>query len=75
MECSISAFVPILLWLLSVPVNSNPIVQYLPYAFGYTTADGMSRQEQGHNGVVSGSYSYTDPNGDLRQVLNFYFEF
>lgn len=71
MKSFILVLIPTLLWLLSVPVNSNPIVQYLPYAFGYTTADGMSRQEQGHNGVVSGSYSYTDPNGDLRQVLNF----
>lgn len=47
--------------------TSNPIA-YLPYAFGYSTADGMSREESGSGGRVSGSYSYTDANGDLRQV-------
>jgi len=39
-----------------------------PYSFGYTTADGQSRQESGAGGAVTGSYSYTDANGDLRQV-------
>ena len=28
----------------------------------------MSRTESGSGGVVTGSYSYTDANGDLRQV-------
>ncbi|KPM06751.1 cuticle protein-like protein 3 [Sarcoptes scabiei] len=47
----------------------SKIENFQPYAFGYSTADGMSRQERGdHNGLVTGSYSYTDPNGDLRHV-------
>ncbi|KAH9426196.1 hypothetical protein DERP_007136 [Dermatophagoides pteronyssinus] len=43
-------------------------IHYLPYSFGYQTADGQTRQEQSHNGIVTGSFSYTDANGDLRQV-------
>ncbi|CAG2121777.1 unnamed protein product, partial [Medioppia subpectinata] len=39
-----------------------------PYSFGYQTSDGQSRQESGHGGAVTGSYSYVDANGDLRQV-------
>ncbi len=39
-----------------------------PYSFGYSTADGQSRQESGAGGAVQGSYSYVDANGDLRQV-------
>lgn len=40
------------------------------YNFGYATGDagGHSRVESGNGGTVSGSYSYVDPNGDLRTV-------
>ena len=44
------------------------VAQSGPYSFGYTTADGQSRQESGHGGAVTGAYSYIDANGDLRQV-------
>ncbi|KAH9403398.1 hypothetical protein TYRP_015284 [Tyrophagus putrescentiae] len=40
----------------------------IPYSFGYTTSDGMSRTESGHGNVVQGSYSYIDANGDTRHV-------
>ncbi|XP_035214130.1 adult-specific rigid cuticular protein 11.9-like [Stegodyphus dumicola] len=40
------------------------------YNFGYATGDagGHSRVESGTAGNVAGSYSYVDPNGDLRTV-------
>ena len=40
----------------------------IPYSYGYQTADGMSHTESGNGGVVQGSYSYIDANGDSRQV-------
>lgn len=39
-----------------------------PYSFGYQTVDGMQRSESGSGNSVSGQYSYTDANGDLRTV-------
>ncbi|OTF71655.1 cuticle protein-like protein [Euroglyphus maynei] len=51
---------------IAFPLEQN--IHYLPYSFGYQTADGQTRQEQGQNGVVTGSFSYTDANGHLRQV-------
>lgn len=40
------------------------------YNFHYATGDagGHQRQESGHGGTVSGSYSYVDPNGNPRTV-------
>ncbi|KAH7639174.1 cuticle protein-like protein 3 [Dermatophagoides farinae] len=59
----INSFAMIIAFPLEQPIH------YLPYAFGYQTADGQTRQEQGsQNGVITGSFSYTDANGDLRQV-------
>lgn len=40
------------------------------YNFNYNTEDegAHSRSESGSNGVISGSYSYKDPNGNVRAV-------
>ncbi|KAG8177855.1 hypothetical protein JTE90_027121 [Oedothorax gibbosus] len=40
------------------------------YNFHYAAGDegGHRRAESGHGGSVSGSYSYVDPNGNLRSV-------
>lgn len=38
------------------------------YNFATQDAGAHTRSETGSNGIVSGSYSYIDPNGDLRSV-------
>ncbi|MCF6818976.1 chitin-binding domain-containing protein, partial [Corynebacterium parakroppenstedtii] len=61
---------PLLLASVAMAANVGMNIHGGGYNFGYATGDagGHSRVESGSAGAVSGSYSYVDPNGDLRTV-------
>ncbi|GFR18486.1 adult-specific rigid cuticular protein 11.9 [Trichonephila clavata] len=62
--------VPLFLASTAMAANMGMNIAGGAYNFGYATGDvgGHSRVESGSGNSVSGSYSYVDPNGDLRTV-------
>ncbi|XP_054710042.1 adult-specific rigid cuticular protein 11.9-like [Uloborus diversus] len=62
--------VPLLFATGALAANMGMSLHGNAYNFGYATGDagGHSRAESGSGGTVQGSYSYVDPNGDLRTV-------
>ncbi|ODM98258.1 Cuticle protein 6 [Orchesella cincta] len=51
-----------------IPVQQMSLSDDGRYSFSYNTADASRQEERNLDGSVSGSYSYTDPEGKLVQI-------
>ncbi|CAL8102759.1 unnamed protein product [Orchesella dallaii] len=52
----------------AIPVQQMSLSDDGRYSFSYNTADASRQEERNLDGSVSGSYSYTDPEGKLVQI-------